>query len=84
MRYERSLAISSRQDRLIELIGAGGFLSPELGEKLEVPAHTIYRDVNFLKDTGYSNRSEKHANCWAYHLLAEPATVSKGKGLSRK
>jgi predicted DNA-binding transcriptional regulator YafY len=83
MRYERSLAISSRHDRLIELIRTGGFSSPELAEKLKVSEQTIYRDSNFLKSTGYSIRSEKRADGWAYHLLAEPATVSNGKGSSR-
>ncbi len=83
MRYERSLAISSRHDRLIELIRCGEFSSPELATKLDVSEQTIYRDINFLKSTGYSIRSEKHADGWAYHLLAEPATVSNGKGSSR-
>ncbi len=84
MRYERSLAIASRHDRLIELIRSGEFSSPELAEKLEVSEQTIYRDVNFLKCSGYSIRSEKHADGWAYHLLAEPATTSAGKGSSRQ
>ena len=83
MRYERSLAISSRHDRLIELIRSGEFSSPELATKLDVSEQTIYRDINFLKSTGYSIRSEKHADGWAYHLLAEPTTVSNGKGSSR-
>lgn len=80
MRYERSLAIPNRHDRLIELIRSGEFSSPELAEKLEVSEQTIYRDINFLKSTGYSIRSEKHADGWAYHLLAEPATASNEKG----
>lgn len=84
MRYERTLAIASRHDRLIELIRSGEFSSPELAEKLEVSEQTIYRDVNFLKSSGYSIRSEKHADGWAYHLLAEPATTSAGKGSSRQ
>ena len=83
MRYERSLAIASRHDRLIELIRAGEFSSPALAEKLKVSEQTIYRDIDFLKNRGYSIRSEKHADGWAYHLLEEPATISNGKG-SRK
>ncbi|MBI1348643.1 HTH domain-containing protein [bacterium] len=83
MRYGRALAISSRHDRLIELIRSGAFSSPELAEKLEVSEQTIYRDVNFLKSMGYSIRSEKHTDGWAYHLLAEPATASNGKGSLR-
>lgn len=76
MRYERSLAIADRHDRLIELIRSGEFSSPELAKKLEVSEQTIYRDVDFLKKRGYSIRSEKHSDGWAYHLLAEPARVS--------
>lgn len=76
MRYERALAISERHDRLIELIRSGEFSSPELAKKLDVSEQTIYRDVDFLKKRGYSIRSEKHSDGWAYHLLAEPARVS--------
>ena len=83
MRYERSLAIANRHDRLIELIRSGEFSSPGLAEKLEVSEQTVYRDIDFLKKRGYSIRSEKHADGWAYHLLEEPATISNGKG-SRK
>jgi len=79
MRYERSLAIANRHDRLIELIRSGEFSSPELAEKLEVSEQTIYRDINFLKNSGFSIRSEKHADGWAYHLMAEPATTSTEK-----
>lgn len=84
MRYEKSLAIQSRHDRLVELIRTGKFSSPDLAQKLEVSEQTIYRDIDFLKQRGYSIRSEKHADGWAYHLLAEPATDSNGKGSTRK
>ena len=84
MRYEKSLAIQSRHDRLVELIRTGRFSSPDLAQKLRVSEQTIYRDIDFLKQRGYSIRSEKHTHGWAYHLLAEPATVSNGKGSARK
>jgi predicted DNA-binding transcriptional regulator YafY len=84
MRYQRALEIASRHDRLIELIRIGEFSSPALAQKLEVSEQTIYRDIDFLKQRGYSIRSEKHADGWAYHLLAEPATTSTGKGATRK
>jgi biotin operon repressor len=84
MRYERSLAIANRHDKLIDLIRSGEFSSPELAEKLDVSEQTIYRDIDFLKQRGYSIRSEKHADGWAYHLLAEPTTVSGGARSSRK
>lgn len=84
MRYGRALAIASRHDRLIELIRTGGFSSPELARKLKVSEQTVYRDIDFLKQRGYSIRSERHADGWAYHLLDEPATVSNGKRSSRE
>ncbi|HWG45024.1 MAG TPA: helix-turn-helix domain-containing protein [Gemmataceae bacterium] len=84
MRYRKSLAITSRHGKLIELIRSGEFSSPDLAKKLKVSEQTIYRDIDFLKQCGYVIRSEKHADGWAYHLLAEPATVSNGKESSRK
>ena len=84
MRYERSLAIARRHDRLIELIRTGEFSSPDLARRLKVSEQTIYRDIDFLKQRGYSIRSEKHIDGWAYHLHAEPAAVSNGEGSSGK
>lgn len=84
MRYEKSLAIQSRHDRLVDLIRTGKFSSPDLAQKLGVSEQTIYRDIDFLKKRGYSIRSEKHTNGWAYHLLGEAATDSDGKGATRR
>lgn len=84
MRYERALAISNRHDRLIEMIRLGEFSSPDLAQQLQVSEQTIYRDIDYLKQRGYTIRSEKHAGGWAYHLLAEPVAVSNEKGSSQK
>lgn len=70
--------------RLIELIRSGTYSSGDLAERLRVSEQTIYRDIEYLKQRGYSIRPEKHADGWAYHLLAETETVSSGKGTSRK
>ena len=83
MRYEKSLAIQSRHDRLVELIRTGNFSSPDLAQKLGVSEQTIYRDIDFLKQRGFSIRSEKHTDGWAYHLLGKPAGVSNGRGAPR-
>jgi predicted DNA-binding transcriptional regulator YafY len=82
MRYERALAIADRHEKLIELINSGAYSSRELAEKLDVSEQTIYRDINFFKQRGLSIRSEKHADGWAYHLLAKPTTVPDRKGAS--
>lgn len=83
MRYEKSLAIQNRHDRLVELIRTGRFSSPVLAQKLGVSEQTIYRDIDFLKQKGFSIRSEKHTDGWAYHLLAESATESDGQRVPR-
>lgn len=84
MRYERSMAIADRHDRLIKLIRSGEFSSTELAKKLKVSEQTIYRDLDYLKKLGYSIRAEKHSYGWAYHLLAEPARVSDERRSPRK
>lgn len=86
MRYERALAIAARLDKLIEIIRSDNLSSPELAKKLGVSEQTVYRDIDFLKERGYSIRSEKDADGWGYRLLAEPAAGSnekdaKGKGM---
>jgi biotin operon repressor len=84
MRYERALAISERHERLIDLIRTGEYSAPTLAEKLGVSEQTIYRDIDHLKKTGFSIRSQKHVEGWAYQLLAEPAKVLNGKGATRQ
>jgi predicted DNA-binding transcriptional regulator YafY len=84
MRYERVLAIAHRHDKLIEMIRSGVYSSRDLAKKLDVSEQTIYRDIDFLKQRGFSIRSERHSDGWAYHLLAEPATLSIGKGAAGK
>lgn len=80
MRYERSLAIASRHEKLIGLIRSGEFSSRDLAERLEVSEQTIYRDIDSLKERGYFIRSVRLSRGWAYQLLSEPATVPNGKG----
>ncbi len=84
MRNERALAIADRHDKLTELVRSGAYSSRDLAERLEVSEQTIYRAIDFLKQRGFSIRSERHADGWAYHLLAEPETVSIGKGATRR
>lgn len=83
MRYERAFAIPDRHDRLIELIRAGGYSTPALAERLGVSDQTIYRDIEHLKKSGYTIRSQKHSSVWAYHLLAEPTPAPESQGAAR-
>ena len=79
MRYGRSVAITTRHHRLIELISSGDFSSPVLAKMLAVSEQTIYRDIDFLKARGYAIQSVRLTKGWAYKL-AEPATVQGGQG----
>lgn len=79
MRYQRSLGIASRHERLIALICSGEFSSRDLAEKLEVCEQTIYRDIDSLKERGYAIRSVRLSKGWAYKF-DEPSAVSSGKG----
>ena len=54
MRYERFRAIGDRHGKLIELIRTGEYSTPFLAETLDCSEQTIYRDIEFLKEQGYS------------------------------
>lgn len=79
MRYERSLAIASRHAKLIDLIRCGEFSSPDLAKRLKVSEQTIYRDIDSLKERGYSIRSVRSSKGWAYELQGEPATAQTAR-----
>jgi DeoR/GlpR family transcriptional regulator of sugar metabolism len=80
MRYERFRAIGNRHRKLIELIRTGEYSSPFLAEKLDCSEQTIYRDIEFLKEQGYSICAVRIAKGWAYKLLSEPATIAAEAG----
>ena len=82
MRYERSLAVTDRLEKVTDLIRTGQFSTPALAVKLAVSEQTVYRDITFLKRRGYLIRSVKLSAGWAYRLLSEPATDVLGKGSS--
>lgn len=84
MRYGRALAIANRHEKLIELVCSGAYSSRDLAQKLKVSEQTIYRDIDFLKQRGFSIRSQRHADGWAYRLLAERAALSNPQGAPRK
>ena len=80
MRYERSLAIAGRLEKLIDLIRSGSYSSRTLAEKLGVSEQTVYRDVLHLKQHGFSIRSDKHATGWAYRFLSDPPSTEHVEG----
>ena len=80
MRYERFRAIGDRHGKLIELIRTGEYSTPFLAEQLDCSEQTIYRDIEFLKEQGYSICAVRLAKGWAYKLLGEPATIAAEAG----
>lgn len=82
MPYERAFSITRRLRRLIPLIRSGRFSTPALAKRLKVSEQTIYRDIDCLKEKGYSIRSVRLSKGWAYKLLAESEMVTHGGGVS--
>lgn len=78
MRYERSLAITNRLKQLVVLVRRGSFACPTLAEKLGVSEQTVYRDIVFLKRQGYSIRSVRLSNRWAYRLDRTNCQTNRG------
>jgi len=76
MLYEQSLVIERRLQDLLQLIRAGRHSTPALARTLGVSEPTVWRGIAALKHRGYSIRSVKQSNHWAYELLAEPSTDS--------
>ena len=84
MRYERSMAITTRHAKLIKLIFLERFrrLTCQRNRKFR-NSQSLVRDIDFLKQYRYSIRPVERADGWAYHLLAEPATDSNGNEASQ-
>ena len=80
MRYERSLAITDRLGKLIDLIRTGSYSTPTLASKLGVSEQTVYRDILHLKQRGYAIRSDKHPTGWAYRIVSDPLEIEQQKG----
>lgn len=80
MRYERSLAVTSRLDSLLDLIREGSYSTPALAAKLQVCDQTIYRDILFLRQRGHNIRSRRLSSGWIYELLDGPDARPSGQG----
>jgi biotin operon repressor len=77
MRYERSLAIAGRLEKLVEMIRTGEYGTPALAEKLGVSDQTIYRDILYLRQHGYTINATKHSSGWTYGLTADPEAAAQ-------
>ncbi len=80
MRYERSLAVTTRLECLLDLIREGSYSTPALAAKLQVCDQTIYRDILFLRQRGHKIRSRKLSSGWIYELLDSPDASPSGQG----
>lgn len=68
MRYERSIAIASRLDKLLALVRRGNHPCRELAEKLGVSEQTVYRDILYLRHEGHAIHSVRLSDRWVYRL----------------
>jgi predicted DNA-binding transcriptional regulator YafY len=77
MLYERSLAIESRLQTVLRLIGSGRYCTPQLAEEVGVSVPTISRDVTALRQRGHAIRAERVGASWRYVLVPTPANDSQ-------
>ena len=61
MRYDRSIAIGTRHEALLELIHSGSYSCPKLAEELAVSLPTVSRDIVILAASGIRNRVRQAA-----------------------
>lgn len=79
MRYDQSHAVTDRHEVLLNFISSGSYSSPILAKKLGVSEPTVYRDIQFLKRQGYSIKSVRLSDHWAYQIAASQKVNSQRK-----
>lgn len=81
MVYQRSQEIESRLAELLHLIRTGRYSTPKLAIALGVSHPTVSRCISALRGRGYSIRSARSPEGWAYRLaegverIADPAEL---------
>lgn len=71
MIYQRSQEIESRLAELLHLIRTGQYSTPKLAIALGVSHPTISRCISALRERGYSIRSARSPEGWAYRLTED-------------
>ena len=83
MAYERSLAIQRRLGRVLELVGAEAYSTPEIAEKLGVSVPTVSRDMTALREQGHPIQAMRHGSSWRY-VLTKPDSVRQRRQLRQQ
>lgn len=71
MRYEQANAISERHRSLLRLIRGEDNSTRSLADQLGVSEPTINRDIEFLREQGYSIKAVRVNRRWAYRLIED-------------
>ena len=69
MLYQRSFEIEQRLERVLQLVRAGRYSTPDIAEELRVSIPTVSRDVTALRERGHDIRAEKRPDGWRYILF---------------
>lgn len=70
MRYQKSLEIEQRLDKVLKLIRRGRFSTRGLAEEVGVSIPTVSRCVQALRERGHEIRSESGEGGWRYVLVS--------------
>jgi biotin operon repressor len=73
MRYQQSLIIEQRLDRVLRLIQTGTYSTPRLAIEIGVSVPTISRCVEALRARGHHIRAERTEDGWSYVLIPSRA-----------
>lgn len=68
MRYEQLSEISSRHNRLIEMVREGEHSTPYISSRLGVSEQTVYRDIDYLRKSGVAIKAVRIDRVWAYRI----------------
>ena len=84
MPYERLRTIGSRLERVLELVGRGGFSASDIADELEVSVPTVARDIAALRDQGHIIEAGRVGRIWQYslHQSSSIARRSSDKSIS--
>ena len=84
MRYQKSLEIEQRLDKVLKLIRRGRFSTRGLAEEVGVSIPTISRCVQALRERGHEIRSESGEGGWRYVLVSRAERESESTTNQRR
>lgn len=79
MRYQYSIEITERIEKVLRLIKTGRYSTRALSVEVRVPIPTISRIVSALREQGNDVQSERNVSGWRYVLASKHAQRSGEK-----